>query len=83
MFLGLYLLDLPLAHFHDCVPLYSNHTVCLTVAFMFPHTALPVDPCTVPMICKNGGTCQSLPGDFNYSCDCVPGFSGRNCGEGK
>ena len=31
--------------------------------------------------CKNGATCQNLPG--SYRCNCKSGYSGRNCQTGE
>ena len=31
--------------------------------------------------CQNGGTCVNSPG--SYSCDCVEGYKGDHCQEGK
>ena len=31
-------------------------------------------------ICENGATCIPELGTENYSCHCLPGFSGLNCG---
>ena len=31
--------------------------------------------------CKNGATCQNIPG--SYLCSCKAGFTGRNCDTGQ
>ncbi|PFX26969.1 basement membrane-specific heparan sulfate proteoglycan core protein-like isoform X2 [Stylophora pistillata] len=29
--------------------------------------------------CKNGGTCEEVPGAWGFVCSCRPGYSGRTC----
>ena len=39
-----------------------------------------IDDCLVDP-CVNNGTCKDLIND--YSCTCVPGYTGKNCSNGK
>ena len=42
--------------------------------------SLDIDEC-VGSPCKNGATCQNIPG--SHKCNCKPGFTGRDCGKGE
>ena len=33
--------------------------------------------------CRNGGTCRNLAASQTYSCNCVVGYTGRNCQTGE
>ena len=39
-----------------------------------------IDEC-VGSPCKNGATCQNIPG--SHKCNCKPGFTGRDCEKGE
>ena len=43
-------------------------------------SSLDIDEC-VGSPCKNGATCQNIPG--SHKCNCKPGFTGRDCGKGE
>ena len=48
----------------------------LTLNFIYPDiNECENDPC------QNGGTCVNSPG--GYSCNCVDGYTGDHCQEGK
>lgn len=36
-----------------------------------------IDECTIPGLCKNGGTCDNKPG--TYFCACKPEWIGKYC----
>lgn len=50
--------------------------------YYLPSTFLPpdVDECKNNP-CKNGGTCTNSKG--SYKCNCVQGFTGKHCNQGK
>lgn len=39
------------------------------------------DPCNVPNLCQNGGTCTPV-GTTDYSCTCTSGWTGDQCQTG-
>ena len=49
----------------------------MTVTIIF---ILDVDECA-GQPCKNGGNCTDAVND--YSCDCIGGYTGKNCTGGK
>jgi hypothetical protein len=57
-----------------CVELCGAHDNLFLLADQY---FTDVDECQLWKPCQNGGTCTDLA--FNYSCSCIPGYTGRNC----
>ena len=53
--------------------------VCDIVNFFFLISDLNM--CRNPL-CQSGGTCINTVAD-DYRCDCMPGYTGKNCQTGK
>ena len=64
------------SHIPHC---WKSHA--LAQLFEIPFT--DVNECTeqTPHPCLNGATCRNQNGD--YDCDCVEGWTGKNCDDGK
>ena len=47
---------------------------------LFSLLSLDIDDCASSP-CQNGARCNDLVNDF--ACNCTPGYTGKNCSEGK
>ena len=42
-----------------------------------------IDGCEAFALCENGATCAAVDTDGNFTCECVPGYTGTLCENGN
>ena len=65
-----------------CTDLVNGYNCTCTDEWMGETCVIQYDACTPELQnCKNNATCTTTPPSRDFHCECVPGFSGSDCGQ--
>jgi hypothetical protein len=61
--------------------MYLHVLICVFImSFDIPKQMfISILDCSSSLYCKNGGTCSSINGGTEHSCNCADGWMGSNC----